>query len=106
MFYLVACVGTTVTVACSRVYHCAYLVHNCTAGFIDVRAVPALKSPAEGGSRELALWLVPMWLLVVAFCITVVVEARRIVYHYDGSNWIGVSAQPLVAGCLMAVSCM
>jgi hypothetical protein len=61
------------------------------AGFVDVRALPAIKSTAEDGSAELATWLVPLWLLCVAFFVTLFCEARSVLHHYEGDNWIAVS---------------
>jgi hypothetical protein len=57
-----------------------------------VRALPALKSTAEGGARKLAAWLVPLWLLCLAFWVTLAVEARRALQHYEGDNRLAVRA--------------
>jgi hypothetical protein len=65
--------------------------HAAAAGFVDVRALPALKSTAEGGARELATWLVSLWLLCLAFWVTLVAEARRALQHYEGDNRLAVS---------------
>lgn len=71
--------------------------HMPPAGFLDVRAVPAINSAAEGGAMQVALWLVPLWLLCVAFWITAAWEARCHLKHYQGSqHWVTVSVrQPL-----------
>ena len=69
------------------------LLHACahSAGFIDVRTVPALKTTTEGGSGQLAAWLVPMWVLCVAFWVTAGIEARQVLRHYEGDKWLMVS---------------
>lgn len=70
------------------------LVACVPAGFIDVRAVPAIRAAAEGGSAQVASWLVPLWLLCVAFIVTAAWEARRQVSHYKGTrHWIPVSTR-------------
>lgn len=51
-----------------------------------MRAVPAIGSAAEGGSPQVASWLVPLWLLCVAFIATTAWEAQRHVGHYEGGR--------------------
>jgi hypothetical protein len=56
------------------------------AGFVDVRAVPAIQSAPEGGAPQVAGWLVPLWLLFVAFAATAAWEAWQHAKHYEGSR--------------------
>jgi len=71
-----------------------WLLACVSAGFIDVRAVPAIRAAAEGGSKQVASWLVPLWLLCVAFIVTAAWEARRHTSHYEGTrHWIPVSTR-------------
>lgn len=59
------------------------------AGFIDVRAAPAIHSIAEGGATQVASWLAPLWLLFVLFTATAAVQARRLLGNYTGSrHWL------------------
>jgi hypothetical protein len=36
-------------------------------------------------------WVVPLWLLCVAFWVTLTFEARRALQHYEGDNRLAVS---------------
>lgn len=57
-----------------------------------MRAVPAIRAASEGGSSQVASWLVPLWLLCVTFIITAAWEAWRHTQHYEGSrHWVVVS---------------
>jgi hypothetical protein len=57
-----------------------------------VRAVPAILEASEGGSPQVASWLVPLWLLCVVFMATAAWEAHRHIHHYEGSrHWVMVS---------------
>lgn len=75
----------------------------CVAGFIDVRAIPAIHSAPEGGSPQVASWLVPLWLLWVAFAATAAWEVWRHAKHYEGSrHW---TAIVLTSGnCMLAIT--
>jgi hypothetical protein len=67
------------------------------AGLIDVRAVPAILAASEGGSPQVASWLVPLWLLCVVFIATTAWEAYRHIQHYEGSrHWVMVSCGAVV----------
>lgn len=93
------------------------------AGFLNMRAIPAIKLAAEGGSSEVAAWLVPLWVLCLAFCFTAAMEARSVAARYPGKRWFKVQHKlcschtckenmPVVAsvamkpsGCGLVVAC-
>lgn len=60
----------------------------CCAGFVGVRAVPGLSAARDGhgGGMEATAWLLPLWILVVAFCGAVLHEARSTLRHYTGDR--------------------
>lgn len=55
-------------------------------GFVDVRALPVIRSVAEGGAGQSVVWLVPLWLLCVVFWAAAYRDARKLLLDYEGGQ--------------------
>jgi hypothetical protein len=55
-------------------------------GFVDVRALPVIKSVAEGSAVQSVIWLVPLWVLCIVFWAAAYRDARNLWLDHEGEQ--------------------